>query len=1235
MSKHSKHWRSWTRNPYRSRSPRDLVGPKSRPGAVSERLEDRTLFSTFTVTNSLDDGSAGSLRWAIGQANASRGLDTIELETAGRIMLTRGELDITDHLAIVGGGSVSGNNTFRVFNIAFPDVHVRIEDLSIRDGRSSDGNGGAIFNAGHLGLTDCDVGNSSAGANGGGIYNTGTAVLSNCFVGDNTAVGNGGGIYNDGGTVTVAGGFINIPGGMVPTFSSIGDNHAFSGGGIYNAEGGRVGLLQLTRVWGNSAQDSGGGIFNSGTLSVVSSNVAYNGANYAGGGGGGILNEGTATLTDSALFLNGSAGAGGGIANAGGATLTNCTVSSNTALGGGGGISNQQDVGVLLLNNCTITSNMSILGGVGNAGTATLNNTIVADSNSGDVVNRGTLTGSHNLIEDGSGGPGLVATVAGDPRLGPRANNGGGTVTHALLAGSPAINAGNTALIPAGVTRDQTGSARVVDSIVDIGAFEFRGISTTAAVTTSAASTTYGGAVTFTATVTAASAPAGGVQFVIDGGTPVAGVPAGTTGTTATWTYTTSALAAGTHAVVAVFDGSGDFADSTATLVGGQTVNRATATVVVTPYAVTYDGATHAAAVASITGVNSESGDAVGAVTLSGAQTNAGTYNDTWSFTGGANYNDIAATAITNVIHKASSTTTVTIAGGPFTYTGVPQAPAVVTVTGAGGLALTPAATYADNVNAGTATAGYAFVGDANHEPSSDSEAFVIGRADAAVQVTPYAVTYDGTPHAAAYTVVGVNDETGAAVGTIALSPAHTDAGTYADGWSFTAGPNYNDLAGGRITNTIHKAASTVVLTITGGPFTYNGLPQTPATVTVTGAGGLNLTPAAGYADNVNAGTATASYSYPGDANHEPGTGSTAFTINRADAAVVVTPYAVTYDGTPHAATVTSIVGVNGQAGAAVGAVTLNTTHVAAGTYADTWTFTGTANYNDVAATSITNVINKAALTVTANDDTKVFGTVKTFAGTAFTQAGLVAGDTITGVTATSTGANASAAVGTYPIAPGAAAGTGLGNYDITYVSGTLRVFPPLTVPAGVRTAYEDVDATIGGISIAGGLSGSLTLTLGVSHGTLTLGTTAGLTTAGNGSGSVTLTGTTAALNAALAGLAYRGGLNYSGGDTLSLALGNGSFSWSAGVAIAVVSAAQQVVNLQAQVNAMLVAGRLTSGQGEALNLNLRDNNGDAGKVQAFLNQVNGYLSGGTLTRAEADALSTAGNVLLLGAARR
>jgi hypothetical protein len=88
--------------------------------------------------------------------------------------------------------------------------------------------------------------------------------------------------------------------------------------------------------------------------------------------------------------------------------------------------------------------------------------------------------------------------------------------------------------------------------------------------------------------------------------------------------------------------------------------------------------------------------------------------------------------------------------------------------------------------------------------------------------------------------------------------------------------------------------------------------------------------------------------------------------------------------------------------------------------------------------------INPAALTVMASNRTKAYGQTVTFAGTEFSAGGLVNGDTVTNVTLTSSGAAATATVAgsPYAIVPGAALGTGLTNYTITYVNGTLTVTP-------------------------------------------------------------------------------------------------------------------------------------------------------------------------------------------------
>jgi parallel beta-helix repeat protein len=207
-----------------------------------------------------------------------------------------------------------------------------------------------------------------------------------------------------------------------------------------------------------------------------------------------------------------------------------------------------------------------------------------------------------------------------------------------------------------------------------------------------------------------------------------------------------------------------------------------------------------------------------------------------------------------------------------------------------------------------------------------------------------------------------------------------------------------------------------------------------------------------------------------------------------------------------------------------------------------------------------------------------------------------------------------------------------------TPASFSLSNRPTITVPAA-QAAYQNVDQPISGIVIGDAPSATLTVTLSVNHGTLTLGTTTGLTTVtGNGTGSVTLTGATADLNAALASLAYRASHNYSGGDTLSLtATDSGVSATPASLALTVQSIAQEKANLQARVSALQTAGVLNQGQANSLivKLNLQGNNGDSGKVQAFLNEVQADLNAGILTQAQADALLYWGNILLLSVTRR
>jgi len=251
--------------------------------------------------------------------------------------------------------------------------------------------------------------------------------------------------------------------------------------------GGNLSLDQLTVTGGQAAgvlpDNDGGGVraASESTLAITRSTLS---GNTATGEGGGVSNGGTTTIMDSTLSGNTATGSGGAVSSYGAATMlaiTGSTLSGNAATGDGGGVDNG---GTATITGSTLSGNTAGFsgGGVNNFGTATINNTIIANSVSGGDLS-GTFSGTDNLVEDGSG-TGLLNTVTGDPLLGPLQDNGGPTFTHALLTGSPAIDAGDdTASINAGITTDQRGENRFVGT-VDIGAFEVQPAMTTFVVTT-------------------------------------------------------------------------------------------------------------------------------------------------------------------------------------------------------------------------------------------------------------------------------------------------------------------------------------------------------------------------------------------------------------------------------------------------------------------------------------------------------------------------------------------------------------------------------------------------------------------------------------------------------------------------------------------------------------------------------------------------------------------------------
>ncbi|MDZ8264117.1 DUF4347 domain-containing protein, partial [Nostoc sp. ChiQUE01b] len=453
------------------------------------------VLATFTVNNTgdADDGDRNNgittLREAINLANATAGDDAIAFggiftdTTPDTITLTSGQLTITDDVTILGTGTskltVTGKNASTVFEISGLATNVNINGLAIASG-SIKVNRTSILN-----LAESSVSGNTAGS---AISNSGILNLTNTSVFGNTQ----GGIYN-GGTLSLTGSSVygNTAGASKIVFRS-----ETAGGGIFNdASYGSTGILSLinSSVSGNTA-NSGGGIYNQGgnlrlTNSIVSGNTATS--------GGGIFNG------DDGGYSGGSA------------TLTNSTISGNTALEDGGGIYNGEAYAgniILTLISTTINNNTadSDGDGTGNGGgvfsdsdEGKVSNTIIAGnfdkSTSGDIhpdVSGELIDSGNNLIGNNTGSTGstafttstLVGTSASpiDPKLGLLQNNGGATFTQALLANSPAINAGKNSLVPINVITDQRGAQfnRIFNGVVDIGAYEVQSSITSPTVNT-------------------------------------------------------------------------------------------------------------------------------------------------------------------------------------------------------------------------------------------------------------------------------------------------------------------------------------------------------------------------------------------------------------------------------------------------------------------------------------------------------------------------------------------------------------------------------------------------------------------------------------------------------------------------------------------------------------------------------------------------------------------------------
>jgi uncharacterized repeat protein (TIGR01451 family)/CSLREA domain-containing protein len=436
---------------------------------------------------------ACTLRAAVQETNASAGADTIWL-SGGRILrpviyrLTRagageeeaasGDLDVKDALTItVAGGRtrgvvavapvIDGGALDRVFDVKI-GASLTLNIVTVRNGDAGfSGDGGGILAEGELALSTATVTGNKA-EEGGGVYSGGRFVAGNATFSGNTAHLRGGGIRAFGASLTR----------VVVT-----RNTAPEAGGMANLGESEISDSTFDRNTGGaiahfrSVRSFAGGD----TMTVTNSTIVANTQPAQSAEGGGIANRSQVTVSNSTIVGNSTAGKGGGLYNGGTATLSNVTLAGNAASTGGNVFTD-----LFLLSPMALTTSAV--------------NTIFAGATSGGNC-AGKLTSQGHNLEDGTScaltGPGDLSNQ--NPMLAPLADNGGPTLTQALIPGSPAIDAGGSPC-PA---KDQRGVNRPAGAGCDIGAYEFA-ISADLTVTLAAAPAQLkiGEQVTYTATVT-------------------------------------------------------------------------------------------------------------------------------------------------------------------------------------------------------------------------------------------------------------------------------------------------------------------------------------------------------------------------------------------------------------------------------------------------------------------------------------------------------------------------------------------------------------------------------------------------------------------------------------------------------------------------------------------------------------------------------------------------------------
>lgn len=439
-------------------------------GASSGPIGIETLGGIITSSNAFDvlmsPIVSGTNGFNLEAARCGGGLVTFAVDgiitvTNAQVISLDTTLDGTEHNVTISGGDAVG--VFRVNS----GVHLTLKNLTIVNGQ--------------------------AVGRGGGIYNDGGIVtVTDCTFSNNQTIGNTSYSTGAGGALCNSSPAFSSPATLIVNNCTFVNNRAVGATGTTPGTPGQVG--------GNGGSGEGGAIWNNGYLAITNTTLYNNQAIGGAGGRGGqgfdgytyqyqcgsyccdpgpfgcnqhcaIYCTGTVYGGPGGNGGNGGDGYGGDIYDASDATIVNATFASGLATGGPGGLAGGNGT-YNISGSGSPGANGSGAGGniYEETGWPLFKNTIVANSTAGgNFAGNGITDAGSNLSSDAT----LPFTITSNftntnPNLGPLANNGGTTLTMALLPGSPAVRAGTPNGAP---SADQRGQLRKSLQI-DIGAYE-------------------------------------------------------------------------------------------------------------------------------------------------------------------------------------------------------------------------------------------------------------------------------------------------------------------------------------------------------------------------------------------------------------------------------------------------------------------------------------------------------------------------------------------------------------------------------------------------------------------------------------------------------------------------------------------------------------------------------------------------------------------------------------------